>query len=247
MNILIENLIEKNKQQDKIIDDANKQIKNLIKINNTNEKQLFNMDEITKLNENLKVNILNLENQINVLKKTNENNSNMIKNLKEEIEKKNQQIKTIEDEMLEKMNYSSKKIFENEKEIKNYKAIKEELEAKVDDFQLNLLNYKKQEIELQKLHEKLFEFEFSLKNKKEEIERVIVFFRDTLLKYLESGIARKEHSKQMLEILDTLNEKYKCNDVPFDQLICNIFKRYLFKILYENYYCIFLVLLIIIL
>jgi len=218
-----ENLINKSHEFEKLMNEAKKEIEGLIKKNNNYEKELYKMDEISKLNENLKLNNVELENQINSQKKCNQGNLNTIEKLKNEISQKNLRIKEIENEMLEKMNYSSSKLLQNERDIKNLNSTKIELTNKLENLKANEELIKKQEKDIYDLNYKIFNCENELKNKFEENERIRLFIKENLIESLNNDI--QENNLIINEILENINNYNKDININFDQLICLIFKK----------------------
>lgn len=218
----LDNLLEKNRQLEKLISDAKKDIEALNKKNNNYEKELFKMNEITKLNENLKLNILNLDNQLNNLKKTNQANQTLIKNLKDEINKKDDQVKEIENDMLEKMNYSSTKLLQYEKDIKNLNSVKSELTNQLENVKSNQNQLKKQEKEIYDLNYKIFNYENELKNKAEENERIRLYIKNNLIEYFTAEVS---NNNNLMEIIENLNNYNRNININFDHLVCLVYKK----------------------
>jgi len=221
-NSKIDNISEKNRQLEKLLNEAKKDIDALNKKNNNYEKELYKMDEITKLNENLKLNVIYLENQINNIKKTNQGNSYEIKDLKDKIDQKNDQIKELENEMLEKMNYSSTKLLQYEKDIKNLNSIISDLTSKLEKTRISQEQLQKKEKEIYNLNYKIFNYENELKNKLEESERVRIFIKDNLT---ESFNRELSNNNNFIEIFENLNNYNKNINLNFDQMICLVYKK----------------------
>ncbi len=219
-----ENLLNINHNFEKTLSESKREIETLIKKNNNYEKELYKMEEISKLNENFKLNIVSLENQINNSKKTNQANLILIKDFKEQIDLKNEQIKDIENEMIEKMNYSSNKLLQYEKDIKNLNAIKNELENKLENSLAMQERVKKHEKEIYDLNYKIFNYESELKNKLEENERVRLFMKESITAYFKNELKDKKQN-DIVDIFNNINDYNKNIDLNFDQLVCLVFKK----------------------
>lgn len=217
------NILEEKYNLEKTISEARKEIDILIKKTNNYEKELYKMDEISKLNENLKLNIVSLESQIINLNKSNQQNLNYIKKLKEEISQKNSEIKEIENDKLEKLNYSSAKIDQYEKDLKNLNAVKTELTNKLENSLAQQANLNKHEKEIYDLNYKIFNFENELKNKQDENERIRIFINENIINYFSSEI--NENNSDIVDILDNIKNYNKNINIHFDQLICLVFTR----------------------
>ncbi len=220
-----ESLLSKKQNLEKSLYESKREIEALIKKNNNFEKELYKMDEISKLNENLKLNVVSVENQMGNLKKANQANLNLIKDLKAEINQKNEQIKDIENDMMQKMNYSSTKLFQYEKDIKNLNAVKLELTSKLENSLVQQESFKKHEKEIYDLNYKIFNFENELKNKNDENERIRLFMKENIAAYFKNELKEKSKNEFIVEILENINDYNKNIKLNFDHLICLVFKK----------------------